>query len=338
MTGRVFTLAQIKRALLKSDADIVDSIARCFVQLAEGNVQLAPVVHLGPFDASGKLTNDACIKSGAVRGDDHFVVKIATGGFSNNRALGLPTADGIMCVFGQKTGLLEAILLDEGYLTDLRTAAAGAVAARYLGPLHGLSHIGVIGTGIQARFQVRLLASETKCRSVLVWGRDRKRADQTCQDIEDMGLGYTARTCDSPSEVAALSRLIITTTSASEPILSHKDIQPGTHITAIGADGIGKQELDVEICARADLCVADSRAQCTGFGELSHACKASMLSPHSVVELGQLILEEGRVPGSQRRGGIDDRRVTVFDSTGVGIQDVAIATMALRALRGQAKL
>ena len=114
-------------------------------------MQLAPVVHLGPFDASGKLTNDACIKSGAYVHRRSFCCG-ATGGFSNNRALGLPTADGIMCVFGQKSGLLEAILLDEGYLTDLRTAAAGAVAARYLGRCTRLSHIGVIGAGIQARF------------------------------------------------------------------------------------------------------------------------------------------------------------------------------------------
>jgi ornithine cyclodeaminase len=277
--------------------------------------------------------NDACIKSGAVTGGEDFVVKIATGGFSDNQKLGLPTADGIMCVFSQKTGLVDGILLDEGYLTDLRTAAAGAVAARYLAP-RALKHIGVIGTGIQARFQVRLLASETTCRSVLVWGRSKTRAEETCRDIEKLGLGFTARACGSPREVAAEARLIVTTTSASAPILWHTDIHPGTHINAVGADGLGKQELDLEICALADLCVADSRQQCVEFGELSHACNASKLSPDSVVELGDLILE----PGARRRGGDGDQRVTVFDSTGVGIQDVAIASMVLGALRRQAKL
>ena len=168
MPAAVFNLSQIQRALT-SDADVVDAIARCFVQLAEGRVQLAPVVHLGPFDTRGKLTNDACIKSGLVTGGENFVIKIATGGFSDNRLLSLPTADGIMCVFSQKTGLLDGILLDEGFLTDLRTAAAGAVAARYLAP-RSLNHIGVVGTGVQARFQVRMLAGVVTCRSVLVWG------------------------------------------------------------------------------------------------------------------------------------------------------------------------
>ena len=329
----VYTLEQIENALAQSsDADIIDTIETCFIQLSKGRAQLAPVVHLGPFDPSGRLTNDACIKSGSIQDEQHFVVKVATGGFSDNVALGLPTADGLMAVLSQRTGLLEGILMDRGYLTDLRTAAAGAVAARYLAPMD-VEHIGIVGTGRQALMQTRFLASVTSCRSVLVWGRTEAHAKKTCADIEALGLGFTARICASLSELANKSRLIVTTTSASTPLLFREDVQPGTHITAMGADGLGKQELDPDICARANLCVADSRAQCVSFGELSHACKASTLQESNVIELGDLIMTERQQTGTYSRQDVGDSRITVFDSTGVGVQDVAIASMTLRLLK-----
>ena len=338
MLPRVFTLAQIQAALAhdpqSSAAQVVDAIEQCFVNMSSGRATVAPVVHLGPFDPTGALVNDACVKCGFVNADaggEHFVVKIASGGFAHNRERGLPTADGLMVVFSQTTGMLEGLLLDQGYLTDLRTAAAGAVAARYLAP-PDLQCIGVLGSGIQARFQVRLLASVTACRNVVMWGRSPERTREACADVEAMGLGFSCRAVGSAAEVAAQSRLIVTTTSSKKFLLRRRDVRPGTHITAVGADGIGKQELDPAIVGDADVVVADSRRQCVEFGELSHAVTAGLLVDANVIELGAFI-SGARVKGSQNlRRQRDDMRITVFDSTGVGIQDVAISSLVLKKL------
>ena len=266
---QLYNLTQIKHVLNVNEYDnIIQIIADSFALLDSGNVDLAPVVHLGPFDVSNRgQMDDACIKAGSIRGGDHFVIKIATGGFSNNLDIGLPTSDGLMIVFSQKTGQCEGVLLDEGWLTDVRTAAAGAVAAQLLAPVD-VKKIGVVGTGIQARFQLLLLKRVTTCRSVLLWGRNNKRTKECKVDLERMGFQVTIAT--SIKMLTKDSQHIITTTSSTSPLLMDEWVQPGTHITAVGADGIGKQELDPYLLLRANLVVCDEINQCQSFGECSH--------------------------------------------------------------------
>ena len=118
---------------------------------------------------------DVHIKYGYLTDDDYYVIKIASG-FYENPKLGLPSSNGLMLVFEQKTGELRSILLDEGHLTDVRTAVAGAIAARYLAPSN-VSRIGILGTGIQARLQLQYLQPVTSCRDVIVCGRDQLKLD-----------------------------------------------------------------------------------------------------------------------------------------------------------------
>jgi ornithine cyclodeaminase len=261
------------------------------------------------------------IKYGAIAGDDHYVIKIASG-FYQNPVLGLPSSNGLMLVFRQETGEPEAVLLDEGHLTDVRTAAAGAVAARALAP-PDVERIGVLGTGVQARLQLRQLAPLFETREVIAWGRDPQHLEAYRSEMADAGCQVVA--AESPAAVAAASQLIVTTTPSHTPLLRAADIRPGTHITAIGSDTAEKQELAADVLALADVVVGDSLEQCRTRGEISRALAEGAIAPDKAVELGAVLAGEtaGRTTADQ---------VTVFDSTGVAVQDIAIATAVFQAL------
>jgi ornithine cyclodeaminase len=260
------------------------------------------------------------IKYGTIRGDQVFVVKVATG-FYDNPSRGLPTSDGMMVVADARTGRLLAILLDGGWLTELRTGAAGAVAARHLAP--AVERIGMIGAGVQGRFQLRALAHVTDCRRVVVWSRSSERAAAYREEMA--AEGWEIEVASDPGSVAAACNLVVTATPSTEPVLSLEDIRPGTHVTALGSDNLGKQELDARILERADLVVADSIAQATHHGECAHAVAAGILSVDEIVELGRVI--DHPELGRRRPGD-----VTVADLTGVAVQDIQVAKMAYRTL------
>ena len=332
---RVYNLAEIERALPDLDT-VIASQAAAFIAYSSGRADVAPVQHLD-FGNPG----DYCVKSGFLKGGASFVVKVAGGGFHNNAAKGLPTYDGCMLVFSQTTGLLEGLLLDKGYLTDLRTAAACALAARVLAPAD-LECIGVVGTGIQCRWQLRLLRAATRCRRVLICGRSAAKLDAAKRDVErgwpedggGAGGGFRVETTRDVADVCRRCRLIVTTTSAKAPVLTAAHaamLRPGTHITAMGSDGIGKQELDAAVLARAAVVVADSREQCCSFGEVSHALAAGALARAAVRELGELVSGAGGANGdaAAARG---REGISIFDSTGVAVQDVAVAELAFNTL------
>ena len=309
---QVIALAQIERAL--EGLDLLPLIEEGFVAYSEGRAVVPPV---------GELildTGEVHIKYGFIRGGPFYVVKIASG-FYGNPSRGLPSGDGMMLLFDQATGRPVAALLDHGRLTDLRTAAAGAIAARYLAPSR-VERIGVAGTGVQARLQVQHLEPITPCRAVLAWGRDKGRLEAYRHDMAKEGFEVEA--ARDPAELGARCNLIVTATPAIEPLLKTGDIRPGTHVSAIGSDAPHKQELDPGILARADLVVTDSRAQCRLRGEIAHALDRGAISLDRVVELGDVIA--ARAP---RR--TNDAQVTVFDSTGVAVQDIQIATAVARA-------
>jgi len=223
-----------------------------------------------------------------------------------------------MLVFSQKTGALEAVLLDEGYLTDIRTAIAGAIAAKYLAPSK-VERIGIVGTGMQARLQLEYLAPVTDCREVLVWGRSADKLAAYEQDMTEKG--FRVSTTTNADDVMASCKLIVTTTPATSPILSGQ-AQPGTHITAVGSDTHDKQELDAEILSRAELVVADSISQCIERGEIYQALKSNAITEAGLVELGSIIA--GDATGRE-----SDDQVTVADLTGVAVQDIQISKAVL---------
>lgn len=311
---RVFGKAEIVAAV--AGLDLQRLIEAAFVAYSRGEAVLAPVSELLFHDPPG----DVHIKAGYVTGGDHFVVKIASG-FYRNPELGLPSSQGLMLLFDRRTGQPVALLNDEGYLTDVRTAVAGQIAAAHLAP-SSLERIGILGTGAQARLQLRYLQTATPCRDVLVWGRrdealQRYRAEMTA-------LGFTVATTRDAREVAQTCNLIVTTTPSTEPLLYAADVRAGTHITAVGSDTAEKCELEPALLARADRVVVDSLRQGRERGEVSQALRRGVITEADVVELGD-VLQEGRL------GRSSDDQITVADLTGLAVQDVAIAEAVWRA-------
>lgn len=307
---RIVRRAQIEAVL--PELDLVPLIADGFVAYSAGKAVVPPVGELLLEDG------EVHIKYGCVIGDRDYVIKIASG-FPGNPARGLPASNGLMLVFDQRTGEPTAILLDEGLLTDVRTAVAGAVAARQLAP-KSIDGIGIVGTGTQARLQLEYLRSVTRCRDVLAWGRNPERLATYVEDVRS--TGFRVEAAASVRELARACSLIVTTTSSTTPLLHADDVRPGTHVTAMGSDTPHKRELAGDLLARADVVVADSRAQCELRGEIARAIEDGTITMDDVVELGDVIA--GRATG---RTGPD--QITVFDSTGVAVQDIRIAGAVL---------
>ena len=291
-------------------------IEKGFVAYSRGNSVVPPVGELVFENPPGEVH----IKYGYLKNDDYYVIKIASGFFENPKQ-GLPSSNGMMLMFSQKTGALIATLLDEAYLTDIRTAVAGAITAKYLAPKE-VARIGIIGTGVQARLQLEHLLPVTDCREVLVWGRDQGKLDACASDMT--ALGFAVATTLDAADVQASCNLIVTTTAARTPILTG-DLQPGTHITAMGSDTPDKQEVDAGILERADLVVADSIPQCLERGEIAQALKINAISESEIVELGSIIAGDAD-------GRTSEDQITVADLTGVAVQDIQISKAVFEAI------
>jgi ornithine cyclodeaminase len=228
-----------------------------------------------------------------------------------------------MLVFSQKTAQLECILLDECHLTNVRTAAAGAVVARYLAPKK-VERIGVFGAGVQGKMQVEALLPIVACREVVVWGTGEEELEAYREAMSGLELEIqTTLTCD---EIADTCNLIVTATPSHTPLLRAEQIREGTHITAMGSDTQEKNELEPAILGKADLVVADSIEQCRVRGEIYHALTAGVLQEGDVLELGKVIVD----PELQRT---DDSQITVADLTGVAVQDIQISKAVYQILR-----
>ena len=310
---KIVTLDEIKKVL--PSLDLMPAIEAGFVAYSAGRSVVPPVGEL--LLEKGEVH----IKYGFIKEDEHYVIKIASG-FYGNPKLGLPTSSGLMLMFSQATGQPVAALLDEGVLTDVRTAVAGAIAAKYLAPKQ-VQRIGMVGTGVQARLQLQHLQAVTTCREVLVWGRG--EAQLSRYQAEMTAAGFSVATTQNAGDILASCNLIVTTTPANEPILQVDDLRAGVHITAVGSDTPHKQELDSTILGKADLVVADSIPQCLVRGEIYKAIEGGHLQADSSVELGDVI-------AGNANGRVDDSQITIADLTGVAVQDIQIATAVFDAL------
>ncbi len=303
------------RGCVGLDAEALSAVKGAFSALAVGKVVMPPIMRLDVHDHNGEID----VKTAYIPGLDSFAVKMSPG-FFDNPAMGLPSTNGLMVLFSAHTGLVEAVLLDNGYLTDVRTALAGAVAGNCLAP-ETIDTVGVIGTGCQSRLQVEALKLVRDFSRVLVWGRDGEKAETCAADIA-VTLGVETEACGDAEQVVGDSQVVITTTPSSEPLIKAEWLHPGLHITAMGSDAEHKNELDPKIVAACDLFVCDTQAQSSRLGELHHALEAGVVAADmTATELGQVVT--GQKPG---RSSADD--ITVCDLTGTGAQDTAIARLA----------
>ena len=295
-------------ALFDFDA-AVQRIHNAYVASSQGNVQTGDVVHLAFTKANG----DCHVKSGHIADTASYVIKIASG-FYDNPAKGLPSSNGMMLAFSATTGETLAILRDEGWLTDMRTAIGGALATRALARADA-TEVLIIGAGIQARFQAMCLVQLLPewALKFHIWARSASAAQTLATDLN--ADDYNAVAGSNLGTAIGAADIIITTTTSTEPLFADGLVRKGTHVTAIGADCPGKQELPTELVATASLRVCDMASQSLNHGEFqtAHRSDASL----QVTELGHIL--SGAQPG---RTSDDD--ITVVDLTGIAAQDIAI--------------
>ncbi len=317
----ILDLKQIQEALKHIDPvqGIVNSIEEGFIAYSQGKVVVPPVGELVFEEPRG----DTHIKYGYIRQDDYYVIKIASG-FYDNPKLGLPTSSGLMLLFSQKTGELIAVLLDDGFLTQVRTAAAGAVVGKYFAPPK-VRRVGVFGAGVQGRMQVEYLRYVRDFKDVTVWGVNQEELDTYRVDMTSKG--FVVKTTFEAEEIAASCNVIITATPSYKPLLSVGQIRPGTHITAMGSDTAEKQELDPAILKKTDKLAVDSIPQSLFRGEVFKALEAGMIKKEDLVELGTAISDRKY----QRQS---DEEITVVDLTGVAVQDIQISKAVWRVVSG----
>lgn len=299
--------------------DVTSEMEKGFLAYSSGKTVVPPVAEL-LFD---KPKGETHIKYGYIKDEEFFCIKIASG-FYENTKLGISSSQGIMLLFSQKTGETKAVLLDDGYLTNIRTAAAGALAAKYFAPKK-IKSIGIVGTGIQGRLQLLHLQKETPCKSVWIWDRNRDGAERYKSEL---GADFDIKIAEGISELAAQCNLILTTTPSEIPLLKANDIRPGTHITAVGSDTPEKQELEAAVFGRADIVIADSISQSMSRGEIYRAVKEEALNYDEVIELGRAI-QDTKLQRTH------EDQISIVDLTGVAVQDIMIAEAVYKAYKNQ---
>ena len=310
----ILNSAEIKECV-KFNAELIPIIEDAFKSLSLGKTVMPPILRLD----IEKFHGESDVKAAYIEGLDSFAVKVASG-FFNNPKLGLPSSNGLMILLDSQTGVIKSVLLDKGYLTDVRTAIAGAIASKYLSNPES-STVAIIGTGIQARMQLEALTLVRDIKNVNVWSRDIKKTHAYIEDVsKNINLNFTA--FDNTNEVVNNAEILITTTPSKKPLVDFSSLPKGIHITAMGSDAEEKNELEPDIIKNCDVYVPDSQAQTSILGELNHAIKNNLIKSDMIFnDLGKIIIN----PELGRKNNDD---ITVADLTGTGVQDTAIARYA----------
>ena len=307
----ILNSSEIKKCV-QLNGQLIPIIEDAFKSLALGKTTMPPILRLD----IEKYHGESDVKAAYIDGLDSYAIKVASG-FFNNPNLGLPSSNGLMILLDSKTGMLKSVLLDKGYLTDVRTAIAGAIAAKHLSNPES-SNVGIIGAGIQAKMQLEALLLVRNIKTAYIWSRDSKKTNKFVQNIKDK-INIKIIACESPEQTVNLSEILITCTPSKSPIIKSEWLKKGLHITAMGSDAEMKNELDPKIIKDCDCYIPDSQSQTSILGELNHAIKAGLVSAEKKYnELGSVIINS-----NLGRSNIND--VTVADLTGTGVQDTAIA-------------
>ena len=307
----VLNSSEIKKCV-QLNGQLIPIIEDAFKSLALGKTTMPPILRLD----IEKYHGESDVKAAYIDGLDSYAIKVASG-FFNNPNLGLPSSNGLMILLDSKTGMLKSVLLDKGYLTDVRTAIAGAIAAKHLSNPES-SNVGIIGAGIQAKMQLEALLLVRNIKTAYIWSRDSKKTNTFVKNIKDK-INIKIIACESPEQTVNLSEILITCTPSKSPIIKSEWLKKGLHITAMGSDAEMKNELDPKIIKDCDYYIPDSQSQTSILGELNHAIKAGLVSAEKKYnELGSVIINS-----NLGRSNVND--VTVADLTGTGVQDTAIA-------------
>ena len=320
---RVVSLDEI-RPILENKADVLEAVKQGFVQHSGGHINMPDPVQLIFGGAGNPILGDCHIKTASSSALPYFCVKVASG-FYQNPAKGLPVNNGMVMLFSSETGQPLALFQDDGHMTSVRTAAAGALSASLAPAKHSVC-LGIIGTGHQAEMQARWISECCNVSQICLWGRSPEKASALKDRLDDLNLPID--TVSTVADLCAGSNVIVTTTPSTSPILFGKDVADGQHIIAVGSDSPGKIELDPAILAKADIIIIDDQQQCLNHGEFGHAVRAGLVAEDAHRSLGQLL-------GDSNADQIGPDSLSVVDLTGLGAQDLALASFVYENLDEQ---
>lgn len=291
------------------------AVEKSFADYCSGKAVVPPVINLDIDRHQGEVH----VKSAYIEGESFYVIKIASG-FYLNAALGLPVGNGLILLFEAQTGLLACVMFDNAYITEMRTAAAGAVAAKYLAK-KDIRKVGMVGSGSQARYQFRALMEVRSPDEVWVWSRNPEHVKSYIEEMAFLFPKVNFSAAGSAEEAVRGSDLLITATPTRSPLVKAEWLAEGVHITALGSDGPDKQELEPAVLARADLVFCDSLIQCRKLGEVHHALEEKAITEDKITgELGEITL-------GNKTGRMNEKQISVADLTGLGVQDAAAASL-----------
>lgn len=301
-------------------AEAIEAVKAAFAALAEGRMNVPGDFGLKLPKARGEVQ----VQGSYLEHDPNYVIRVS-GFFQENAALELPQQSSLTCVFDAVTGFPAAIMIDNGYLSMIRIAAAGALAAEYLANKQ-LAQVTVIGSGNPAYMQLKSLITVRNIRSVSVWASSEFSADSYAQSmIEDYEVDI--RIARSIEEAVRAADLIIIADGSRQPLIKADWLKPGVHITAVGCKGLIKQVLEIEVLSRAEVIITDDFKQCAVFGEIRHGLEAGVITKADVQgDLCDVII--GKIPGR-----VDPRQITLADLTGLEVQDTVVATQAYQKAR-----
>ena len=310
----ILNSAEIKECV-QFNAELIPIIEDAFKSLSLGKTVMPPILRVDIERYHG----ESDVKAAYIEGLDSFAVKVASG-FFNNPKLGLPSSNGLMILLDSQTGVIKSVLLDKGYLTDVRTAIAGAIASKYLSNPES-STVAIIGAGIQARMQLEALTLVRDIKNVNVWSRD---IEKTHVYIENMSKNFKLnfQVFDNTNDLVKNADILITTTPSKNPLIKYSSLPRGIHITAMGSDAEEKNELDSEIIKNCDVYVPDNQSQTMILGELNHAIRKNLIPKQT------LFPDLGKIISNPELGRKSKKDITVADLTGTGVQDTAIARYA----------
>lgn len=298
--------------------DVILSVEEAYKAFSERKVILPPVLSFEVEKYHGEID----IKSGYDLVDEVVGVKIASGYANNQQTYGIPNGLATIILIDVKNGIPIAVM-EGGLITDMRTGAAGAVSAKYLANPTS-KKVAIVGTGIIARWELEALACVFQLEEAMIWGRNEEKTTQYIKEMsKKIPMKYTA--FRNLHECVSGADIVITTTSSKEALIQKDWINPGTHIACIGADMPGKQELDPELFKGAKV-IVDSIDQCVERGEVQHAVREGLVAKSDLIEIGQVILGD-------RKGREKESDITIFDSTGLSIQDITTAKKVVTVLK-----
>lgn len=313
----VLTREEVSRILSVKEAN--DLVEECFRAMALGTARNLRTTGAVLAASSGRCS----IKSGYLESRGTLGIKIIRVHPENPRARDLPTLQCQIVVVDSETGEMNA-LLDGVHITRVRTGSAGAVGARFLARPDA-RRVAVIGAGVQGEAQLEALAADRPLGQAFVWSRTAERRERYAEQMSNR-LGLEIKPTASIEDACRRAEIIVTATWSHQPLVRADWVQPGTYIAAIGADAQGMQELDATLLSQAKV-VVDDLEQCVEMGEINVPVKDGSYA------LEQVHATIGEVVSGLRTGRTDAEEITIFDSTGIGIQDAVVADHVYRSAR-----